>query len=101
MCRSTDRAACAGDELIDKQELGRMLQATIDENNLNISPAQAQQLIDDTFEEAKTATPGYITFEEYSAMVSKKPQVHLCPLRLHPGLPYTQPSSRPGSCSSS
>ena len=79
MCRSTDRAACAGDELIDKQELGRMLQATIDENNLNISPAQAQQLIDDTFEEAKTATPGYITFEEYSAMVSKKPQVHPCP----------------------
>lgn len=64
-----------GDELIDKQELGRMLQATIDENKLNISPAQAQQLIDDTFEEANTATPGYITFEEYSAMVSKKPQL--------------------------
>ena len=94
MCRSTDRAACAGDELIDKQELGRMLQATIDENKLNISPAQAQQLIDDTFEEANTATPGYITFEEYSAMVSKKPQVHPCPLWVHLGLRLTQ-SRRP------
>jgi Ca2+-binding EF-hand superfamily protein len=83
-----------GDELIDKQELGRMLQATIDENNLNISPAQAQQLIDDTFEEANTATPGYITFEEYSAMVSKKPQVHPCPLWVHLGLRLTQ-SRRP------
>jgi len=64
-----------GDQKIDKQELGRMLQATIDENKLNITPAQAQQLIDDTFDEAQPATPGYITFDEYLAMVAKKPQL--------------------------
>ena len=36
---------------------------------------QAQQLIDDTFDEAQPATPGFITFDEYSAMVSRKPQL--------------------------
>jgi len=64
-----------GDEMIDKHELGRMLQATIDENKLNITREQARQLIDDTFEEAQTAKPGQISFEEYAAMVSKKPQL--------------------------
>lgn len=64
-----------GDQKIDKQELGRMLQATIDENKLNITAPQAQQLIDDTFDEAQPAIPGYITFDEYTAMVNKKPQL--------------------------
>ena len=52
-----------------------MLQATIDENKLTITAAQAQRLIDDTFDEAGPATPGYITFGEYQAMVAKKPQL--------------------------
>ena len=47
-----------GDERIDKDELGRMLRSTIEDNKLNITPEQADQLIDDTFDEANTAQPG-------------------------------------------
>ena len=65
----------AGDEKIDKKELGLMLQATIDDNKLSITPEQASKLIDDTFEEANTAQPGLITFDEYMAMVNKTPQL--------------------------
>ena len=64
-----------GDEKIDKKELGLMLQATIDDNKLSITPEQASKLIDDTFEEANTAQPGLISFDEYMAMVNKKPQL--------------------------
>jgi len=64
-----------GDDKIDKQELGRMLAATIEDNKLNVTPEQAKKLIDDTFEEANTATPGFIVFEEYLTMVTKKPQM--------------------------
>lgn len=64
-----------GDQKIDKSELGRMLQATIDENKLDITAAQAQKLIDDTFEEAKTREEGFISLDEYTAMVNKKPQL--------------------------
>ena len=42
-----------GDGKIDKAELGRMLQATIEENSLNITPEAAQELLDATFVEAE------------------------------------------------
>lgn len=64
-----------GDERIDKDELGRMLRSTIEDNKLNITPEQADQLIEDTFVEAKSSTPGFINFDEYMAMVVKKPQL--------------------------
>ena len=64
-----------GDGKIDKAELGRMLQATIEENSLNITPEAAQELLDATFVEAECAEAGTMTFDEYQALVTKKPQL--------------------------
>ena len=63
------------DGKIDKAELGRMLQATIEENSLNITPEAAQELLDATFVEAECAEAGTMTFDEYQALVTKKPQL--------------------------
>jgi serine/threonine-protein phosphatase 2B regulatory subunit len=63
------------DGKIDKAELGRMLQATIEENSLNITPEAAQELLDATFAEAECAEAGTMTFDEYQALVTKKPQL--------------------------
>ena len=63
------------DGKIDKAELGRMLQATIEENSLNITPEAAQELLDATFAEAECAESGLMTFDEYQALVTKKPQL--------------------------
>ena len=63
------------DGKIDKAELGRMLQATIEENSLNITPEAAQELLDATFAEAECAEAGLMTFDEYQALVTKKPQL--------------------------
>ena len=54
------------DGKIDKAELGRMLQATIEENSLNITPEAAQELLDATFVEAECAEAGTMTFDEYT-----------------------------------
>jgi len=64
-----------GDDVIDKQELTRMLHATIEDNKIKILPEDASRLIDATFEECQCATPGQITFEEYGALVAKKPHL--------------------------
>jgi len=64
-----------GDEQIDKDELGRMLKSTIEDNKLNITAEQAEELVNSTFLEAKTSQPDYINFDEYMALVTKKPQL--------------------------
>ena len=52
-----------------------MLQATIEENSLNITPRRVQELLDATFVEAECAEAGTMTFDEYQALVTKKPQL--------------------------
>eukprot|EP00741_Cyanophora_paradoxa_P017925 tig00021036_g17309.t1 len=62
-----------GDERISRDELSKMLEASLIENNLNLTPEQMQTVLDATFREADTDGDGRIDFEEYRQMVLRHP----------------------------
>ena len=59
-----------------------MLDATLRENDLELSAVQIQSLVDATFLEADTNHDGKIDFEEYKAMVEARPSM-IKPLTLN------------------
>mmetsp|Transcript_388 Transcript_388/g.779 ORF Transcript_388/g.779 Transcript_388/m.779 type:complete len:84 (+) Transcript_388:3-254(+) len=64
-----------GDDVIDREELSTMLNSTISDNKLSISPEDAANMVDITFVQAATANPDTMTFAEYLGLVQKKPQL--------------------------
>lgn len=56
---------------IDKTALRKMLTESLKENNVPLSAAQIDSLVDSTFEEADLNKDGVIDFKEYTAMVNK------------------------------
>uniref|UniRef100_A0A6B2LKW6 EF-hand domain-containing protein n=1 Tax=Arcella intermedia TaxID=1963864 RepID=A0A6B2LKW6_9EUKA len=68
-----------GDGFIQKKELLEMLRASLLENcTLNLSSSQLERIIDSTFKQVDTNSDDQISFEEYSALVSKDPYLLDC-----------------------
>eukprot|EP00761_Pharyngomonas_kirbyi_P011762 gb/GECH01011788.1/.p1 GENE.gb/GECH01011788.1/~~gb/GECH01011788.1/.p1 ORF type:complete len:197 (+),score=63.60 gb/GECH01011788.1/:1-591(+) len=63
------------DGCITKDELHRLLEASLVENSLGLSKEQLQSLVDATFAEADTDGDGRISFEEYRVLVTKHPSM--------------------------
>eukprot|EP01027_Heterolobosea_sp_BB2_P004506 GEZU01006903.1.p1 GENE.GEZU01006903.1~~GEZU01006903.1.p1 ORF type:complete len:134 (+),score=19.38 GEZU01006903.1:65-466(+) len=64
-----------GDNCITKDELYRLLEASLFENSLGLSSEQLQSLVDATFQEADADGDGKISFEEYRVLVTKHPSM--------------------------
>mmetsp|Transcript_10869 Transcript_10869/g.19033 ORF Transcript_10869/g.19033 Transcript_10869/m.19033 type:complete len:187 (-) Transcript_10869:337-897(-) len=64
-----------GDGQISRDELMKMLEASLIENHLNLTPEQINDLVDATFGEADSDGDGKIDFEEYRKMVMKHPMM--------------------------
>mmetsp|Transcript_18253 Transcript_18253/g.29991 ORF Transcript_18253/g.29991 Transcript_18253/m.29991 type:complete len:197 (-) Transcript_18253:271-861(-) len=62
-----------GDGQISREELTKMLEASLVENNMNLTQQQVDSLVDATFREADKDGDGRIDFEEYRGMVMKHP----------------------------
>ena len=65
-----DRDGC-----ISKEELYKLLEASLVENSLGIPQEQLGSLVDATFAEADTDGDGKISFEEYRVLVTKHPSM--------------------------
>ena len=63
------------DGLISRDELERMLLASLAENELVLSKENADLLVAKTFEEGDLDGDGFINFEEYRALVEKHPSM--------------------------
>ncbi|EFC38422.1 predicted protein [Naegleria gruberi] len=61
------------DGCISKEELYKLLEASLVENSLGIPQEQLSSLVDATFAEADTDGDGKISFEEYRVLVTKHP----------------------------
>ncbi|KAL9642334.1 hypothetical protein ABK040_007332 [Willaertia magna] len=61
------------DGCISKEELYKLLEASLVENSLGIPQEQLTSLVDATFAEADTDGDGKISFEEYRVLVTKHP----------------------------
>lgn len=59
------------DGKIDKSELNKLLAAALSENNVPLSGAQVDALVDATFAQADTNRDGYIDRKEFTAMVNR------------------------------
>lgn len=64
-----------GDGCISKEELHKLLKASLVENSLGIPEEQLSSLVDATFAEADTDGDGRISFEEYRVLVTKHPSM--------------------------
>eukprot|EP00689_Sawyeria_marylandensis_P001979 EC822816.1.p1 GENE.EC822816.1~~EC822816.1.p1 ORF type:complete len:200 (+),score=79.99 EC822816.1:26-601(+) len=64
-----------GDGGISKEELYKLLEASLVENSLGIPKEQLNSLVDATFLEADTNKDGSISFEEYRVLVTKHPSM--------------------------
>lgn len=73
-----------GDGKIDKAELKRLLQASLEENSVPMSEAAMDELVDTTFAAADTNKDDLIDFDEYHQMVIKHPAL-MKPLTLNVG----------------
>jgi serine/threonine-protein phosphatase 2B regulatory subunit len=62
-----------GDGLISREDLGKMVRATIDENALNISDEHFDQLIATTFEQAGAADKPGLTLDDFIGLVKQRP----------------------------
>jgi len=60
-----------GDGKIDKSELRKLLTAALSENNVPLSSAQVDELVDSTFEQADINRDGFIDRPEFTAMVNR------------------------------
>jgi len=65
-----DRDGC-----ISKEELYKLLEASLVENSLGIPQEQLGSLVDATFAEADTDGDGKISFDEYRVLVTKHPSM--------------------------
>lgn len=74
-----------GDGSIDKDELFKILKASLFDNGLNLTEAQMRAAVDATFAEADTDNNGKISFDEYKRMVLR-----------HPGMIKNMTISTPG-----
>ncbi len=70
LCKDFDN-----DGFISKDELYKLLRASLVENSLGIPEEQLQSLVDATFAEADTDGDGKISFEEYRVLVTKHPSM--------------------------
>jgi len=64
-----------GDGKISDAELSKMLQTTLAENDVKLTPEQAAAIVKSTFLEADTNRDGYIDMTEYRKMVEKHPMI--------------------------
>lgn len=71
-----------GDEKIDREELKRLLQASLEENRVPMDEASVDALVESTFVQADLNRDGFIDFEEYHQMVIKHPAL-LKPLTMN------------------
>lgn len=60
-----------GDGKIDKTELRKMLETSMEENGVPLSASQIDGLVDSTFAQADLNGDGFIDLAEYTAMVNK------------------------------
>lgn len=60
-----------GDGKIDRDELKRLLKASLGENSVPMEEAAMDALVGQTFDDADTNKDGFIDFEEYHQMVIK------------------------------
>ena len=72
----------SGDGFITRDELYSMMEATLAENDVALSPVQIMNLVDATFREADLNGDGKIDFAEFEVMVAKQPSI-LRPLTLN------------------
>lgn len=63
------------DSKISESELSKMLQASLSENDVKLTPEQASAIVKATFVEADTNRDGYVDFQEYKRMVEKYPSI--------------------------
>uniref|UniRef100_A0A7S1C5F8 EF-hand domain-containing protein n=1 Tax=Bicosoecida sp. CB-2014 TaxID=1486930 RepID=A0A7S1C5F8_9STRA len=71
-----------GDGKIDRDELKRLLVASLGENKVPMADAHVDALVEQTFTQADLNGDGFIDFEEYHQMVIKHPAL-LKPLTLN------------------
>merc|ERR1719263_2572113 len=64
-----------GDGKISRDELGRMLKASLSENDIELTASQTNDLLDATFLEADKDKDGFINFQEYEALVDAHPDM--------------------------
>jgi len=64
-----------GDQYISKEELSKMLVASLMENNLDLPKEYMEQMIDFTFKEGDSDKDGKISFEDYRVMVVTHPNM--------------------------
>lgn len=62
-----------GDGCITREEIRKLLRASLVDAALDVSEAQLEQLVEATFREADINRDGKISFDEYRAMVLKHP----------------------------
>jgi serine/threonine-protein phosphatase 2B regulatory subunit len=63
------------DSHISKEELSKMLVASLVENSLDLPKDQMDQMIDFTFKEADRDRDGKISFDEYRVLVASHPNI--------------------------
>ncbi|MFE1746303.1 EF-hand domain-containing protein [Coleofasciculus sp. H7-2] len=64
-----------GDGSIEKDEVSRLIVASLKENNLDFPPEQVAALIDILFLEADTDKSGEISFKEFKGLIGKHPDL--------------------------
>jgi len=62
-----------GDSFISKLELGKLLEASLKENSLELPQEQLDGIVNATFVEADTDKDEKISFDEYRVLVTKHP----------------------------
>jgi Ca2+-binding EF-hand superfamily protein len=64
-----------GDDFIGTSDLTSLLAAGLREHGVVINRTALDEVVNRTMEQAKPATAGFITFDEYVAVVSTHPQI--------------------------
>merc|ERR1719240_1888958 len=64
-----------GDNIISRSELGQLLQATAEENELVLSPEQLESVIDATFAEIPGSDNSTVNFQQYSGLLENHPMM--------------------------
>lgn len=63
------------DGFISRDELFKLLEASLAENSLDLPTDQLDSIVDATFHEADTDKDGKISFDEYRVLVTKHPSM--------------------------
>ena len=66
-----------GDGKISREELGRMLQASLKESEINLDDALIAAVVESTFREVNPKDTNFIEMDEYKNMIEKKGSDHL------------------------